>query len=88
MSMKLKVLTPAEQAQLENNKALYMNYLYDLYDRDNAVDGIRGTFTGLAEQHAMTLGRRAISEQVKHWHYIGVREQTQTLDGIRSAQEA
>ena len=88
MSMKLKILTTAEQAQLENNKTSYMNYLYDLYDRDNAPDGIRGTFTGLTEQHAIALGRREIKEQVKYWHYRGVREQTQTLDGLQSAQKA
>ena len=86
--MKLKILTTAEQAQLENNKTSYMNYLYDLYDRDNAPYGIRGTFTGLRKQHEITLGRRAIKEQVEYWHYIGIREQTRTLDALQSAQKA
>ena len=84
--MKLRILTPAEQAQHELNKAHYLQYLYDLYDRDNAPDGLRGTFTGLISQHAENLGRRAVKEQIKHWHYTGVREQTQTLDGIHSSQ--
>ena len=44
--------------------------------------------TGLISEHAENLGRRAVKEQIKHWHYIGVREQTQTLDGIHSSQAA
>ena len=86
--MKLRILTAAENAQLEMNKAMYLEYLYDLYDRSNAPDGLRGTFTGLAQEHANNLGRRTVKEQVKHWHYSGLREQTQTLDGIYSPKAA
>jgi len=36
--------------QIENGKAQFSNYLYKLFDRDNAVVGLRGTYTGLWEQ--------------------------------------
>jgi len=36
--------------QVENGKAQFSNYLYKLFDRDNAVVGLRGTYTGLWEQ--------------------------------------
>ena len=38
------------QWQIENGKADFMDYLYDLYDRDNAEPGVRGTYTGLWER--------------------------------------
>jgi len=37
------------QWQIENGKAEFMNYLYELYDRANAEPGLRGTYTGLWE---------------------------------------
>ena len=36
--------------QIETGKANFMDYLYDLYDRDNAEPGLRGTYTGLWER--------------------------------------
>jgi hypothetical protein len=33
--------------QIENGKAKFLDYLYELYDRDNAEIGLRGTYTGL-----------------------------------------
>ena len=36
--------------QVENGKAQFSNYLYKLFDRDNAVVGLRGTYTGLWTQ--------------------------------------
>ena len=36
--------------QVENGKAQFSNYLYNLFDRDNAAIGIRGTYTGLWEE--------------------------------------
>jgi hypothetical protein len=38
------------QWQIETGKANFMDYLYDLYDRDNAELGLQGTYTGLWEQ--------------------------------------
>ena len=36
--------------QIENGKTNFMDYLYDLYDRDNEEPGLRGTYTGLWER--------------------------------------
>ncbi len=38
------------QWRIENGKADFMDYLYELYDRDNAEIGLRGTYTGLWER--------------------------------------
>ena len=36
--------------QIENGKAAFLDYLYDLYDRDSEEPGLRGTYTGLWER--------------------------------------
>ena len=36
--------------QIENGKAEFSNFLYKIFDRDNAVVGLRGTYSGLWEQ--------------------------------------
>ena len=37
--------------QYEQAKAQFLDYLYDLYDRDNAPPGLRGTYTGLWQRY-------------------------------------
>ena len=56
------------QCQLEQNKADYMQYLYNLYKRDEAEPGLRGTFTGLYQQHCEEISKEAVDNQIKHWH--------------------
>jgi len=36
--------------QIENGKANFMDYLYELYDRENEEPGLKGTYTGLWER--------------------------------------
>lgn len=36
--------------QVETGKAAFLDYLYELYERDNAEPGLRGTYTGLIEK--------------------------------------
>lgn len=36
--------------QIETGKANFMDYLYDLYDRNSEELGLRGTYTGLWER--------------------------------------
>jgi len=36
--------------EIENGQSKFMDFLYDLFDRDNARDGLRGTYTGLWNQ--------------------------------------
>ena len=43
----LSELTPW---QIENGKAAFMDYLYELYERDQVEPGKRGTYTGLWEK--------------------------------------
>jgi hypothetical protein len=36
--------------QVEQGKAMFLDYLYDLYERDQAGPGLCGTYTGLFEK--------------------------------------
>ena len=36
--------------QIETGKSDFLDYLYELYERDNAEPGLRGTYTGLWER--------------------------------------
>ena len=36
--------------QIENGKAQFSNFLYTIFDRDNAAIGLKGTYSGLWEQ--------------------------------------
>jgi hypothetical protein len=36
--------------QIENGKAAFLDYLYELYERGSAEPGLRGTYTGLADR--------------------------------------
>ena len=56
------------QCQLEQNKADYMQYLYNLYKRNEAEPGLHGTFTGLYQQHCEEISKEAVDNQIKHWH--------------------
>lgn len=36
--------------QIENGKAAFLDYLYELYERGSAEPGLRGTYTGLVDR--------------------------------------
>ena len=36
--------------QIENGKAQFSNFLYRIFDRENSVVGLRGTYSGLWEK--------------------------------------
>ena len=40
--------------QIENGKAQFSNFLYQLFDRDNAAIGLKGTYSGLWEKFHKT----------------------------------
>ena len=48
--LKAKLKEELKQWQVENGKAQFSNYLYELFDRDNAAIGLKGTYTGLWDQ--------------------------------------
>ena len=49
-TLSMELNTKLKPWQIEQGKAEYMNFLYDLFDRDNAPIGLRGTYTGLWDQ--------------------------------------
>ena len=48
--LKAKLKRELKQWQVENGKAQFSNYLYKLFDRDNAALGLKGTYVGLWQQ--------------------------------------
>ena len=48
--LKAKLKQELKPWQIENGKAEFSNFLYKIFDRDNAVVGLRGTYSGLWEQ--------------------------------------
>ena len=60
----------SHKCQTDQNRADYMEYLFNLYERDSdkVPLGLRNTFTGLAEQHRLHLGKIVMDAQVEDWH--------------------
>ena len=54
--------------QLETNRAAFMDYLYELYERDAAEPGLRGTYTGLYERYCRQIGEYWAQRQIGWWH--------------------
>ena len=49
-TLMMELNTKLKPWQIEQGKAEFTNFLYDLFDRDNAPIGLRGTYTGLWQQ--------------------------------------
>lgn len=49
-TLTMELNTQLKPWQIEQGKAEFMNFLYDLFDRDNARIGLRGTYSGLWQQ--------------------------------------
>ena len=49
-TLSMELNTKLKPWQIEQGKAEFTNFLYDLFDRDNAEIGLRGTYTGLWDQ--------------------------------------
>ena len=48
--LKAKLKQQLKPWQIENGKAQFSNFLYQLFDRDNAAIGLKGTYSGLWEK--------------------------------------
>ena len=48
--LKAKLKEELKPWQVENGKAQFSNYLYELFDRDNAELPLKSTYTGLWQQ--------------------------------------
>jgi hypothetical protein len=63
-----QLLSELKPWQIENGKAAFLDYLYELYERDNAEPGLRGTYIGLwekfKEDNAQIMRASFISAQV------------------------
>ena len=48
--LELELSVQLKPYEIESGQSKFMDFLYDLFDRDNARDGLRGTYTGLWDQ--------------------------------------
>ena len=55
-------------AQLDRNRAAMMEFLYRLYQRDEAPLGLRCTYTGLMEQFRHDLAAGLVAHMEATWH--------------------
>ena len=49
-TLMMELNTKLKPWQIEQGKAEFTNFLYDLFDRDNAPIGLKGTYTGHWQQ--------------------------------------
>ena len=68
--MKTAEFGTKEWVRENQNRADYMNFLYDHFDRVHAPIGLRHTFTGLAKLRAEELGRPLVEDEVKVWDIL------------------
>ena len=77
------MVRPIEEVQQQQNRTLYMDFLYEFHKREEAPSGLKGTYTGLAEEHARWIGKRLredeelrigqemMRKEVEGWHEHG-----------------
>lgn len=56
-----KLLASLPEWQLQSRRADFLDWLYELYDRNNAPLGLRGTYTGLWQQYQSDLAELAFA---------------------------
>ena len=61
------MMRTSPQRQQDQNRADYMDFLYKIYQRDQAEPGLLGTFTGLYQQHCEEIGKETVDQQVKYF---------------------
>lgn len=63
----IDITTGQDPVQLDRNRAEMMDFLYHLYDRDKAPQGLRSTYTGLMEQFKTDLADFLVTEMEREW---------------------
>lgn len=58
----------AQPVQQDQNRADYLEYLYELYDRSNPAVENCFTYTGLFQQHVELVGADVAEAQVSWFH--------------------
>ena len=56
-----------DPVQLDRNRAEMMDFLYHLYGRDRAPQGLRSTYTGLMEQFKSDLAEFLVAQMEREW---------------------
>lgn len=57
--------------QQDQNRADFLEYLYELYGRGNRGVDNCFTYTGLFQQHVALVGAEAARDQVSRFHEVG-----------------
>ena len=75
-------MTPLQRVRNNQNRSDFMEYLYEIYHRNEAPFPKKNTYTGLADLYIKELGKRELDRQVKLWH------DSKTQGQIRACNEA
>ena len=69
----------------QQNRCEFINYLYDRSGRHDLPKGIHphATFTGLAEDFALELGREIVQDMSNKWHIKSVRDGLEVRDNAK-----
>jgi len=75
------------EVRLQQNRCDFMNYLYDRSGRHDLPHvHPHATFTGLADELALELGREIVSDMADKWHIKNVREGLQIRDNSKKVE--
>ncbi len=70
--------------KLQQNRCEFMNYLYDRSKRHDLPHAHpHATFTGLADELALELGREIVSDMCDKWHIRNVRDGLKIKDNAK-----
>lgn len=61
-------MTYPREVREQQNRADMMEWLYKVFDRDNAPHGKRNTFIGLADEYRLYLGKEEMDRICSLWH--------------------
>lgn len=74
----------AAAVQRDQNRADYLEYLYELYERGNPSIEHHHCYTGLMEAHRQTAGEELVTAQVEGWHLMEATVRKETI-GVAAA---
>lgn len=75
------------EVRLQSNRCDFMNHLYDRSGRHDLPHvHPHATFTGLADELALELGREIVSDMAEKWHIKNVREGLQIRDNSKKVE--
>lgn len=74
-------LTAAERVQQDQNRADFMEFLYQADGRDDPEHPFAKTYTGLFQSYAYEIGRLTLVDLAESWHSFEITQVLEEVDG-------